>query len=141
MMINPKKLIKMARKWQRVAALRRKRISLPKVDTSAVADKGNFVFYTTDGRRFTFPISYLSNHFFQELLRMSEEEFGLPSDGPITLPCDSIFMEYAMSLIRGCVDRHLLETLLMSVSSSGCSLSHSLHHYGQTSQQIIVCSC
>ncbi|KAK2637478.1 hypothetical protein Ddye_032270 [Dipteronia dyeriana] len=82
MMINPKKLIKMARKWQRVAALRRKRISLPKVDTSAVTDKGHFVVYTTDGRRFTFPISYLSNLFFQQLLRMSKEEFSLPSIGP-----------------------------------------------------------
>ncbi|KAK3231208.1 hypothetical protein Dsin_003089 [Dipteronia sinensis] len=115
MMINPKKLIKMARKWQRVASIGRKRISVPKVDTSAVADKGHFVVYTSDGRRFAFPISYLSNHIFQEFLRMSEEEFGLPSNGPITLPCDSIFLEYAMSLIRHCVDNHLLETLLILV--------------------------
>ncbi|KAL5803643.1 hypothetical protein ACOSQ4_031948 [Xanthoceras sorbifolium] len=141
MVINQKKLIKMARKWQRVAALRRKRISLPKVDTSAVADKGHFVVYTTDRRRFTFPISYLSNHIFLELLRMSEEEFGLPSNGPITLPCDAIFMEYVVSLIQGRVDRQLQEALLMSVASSRCSLSPSLHHHEQTSQQLLVSSC
>ncbi|KAL5738822.1 hypothetical protein ACOSP7_031583 [Xanthoceras sorbifolium] len=141
MVINPKKLIKMARKWQRVAAFRRKRISLPKVDTSAVADEDHFVVYTTDRRRFTFPISYLSNYIFLELLRMSEEEFGLPSNGPITLPCDAIFMEYVVSLIQGRVDRQLQEAFLMSVASSRCSLCPSLHHYEQTSQQLLVSSC
>ncbi|KAK0583395.1 hypothetical protein LWI29_036479 [Acer saccharum] len=141
MMINPKKLIKLARKWQRVAALRRKRISLPGLNT-AVADKGHFVVYTADQRRFVLPISYLSNQIFQELLWMSEEEFGLPSNGPITLPCDAVFMEYAVSLIQGCVDRHLQEALVVSIANSRCSLilSHSLHH-GQTNQPLLVCSC
>ena len=144
MMINPKKLIKLARKWQRVAALRRKRISLPGLNTSSAAlvvDKGHFVVYTADQRRFVLPISYLSNQIFQELLRMSEEEFGLPGNGPITLPCDAVFMEYAVSLIQGCVDRHLQEALVMSIASSRCSLwSHSLHH-GQISQPLLVSSC
>ncbi|KAL5805029.1 hypothetical protein ACOSQ3_031829 [Xanthoceras sorbifolium] len=120
-MINPNKLIKTARKWQRIAC--------------------HFVVYTNDQRRFIFPISYLSNCIFQELLRMSEDEFGLPNNGPITLPCDAIFMEYAVSLIQGCVDRHLQEALLMSVPMSKCSQSPSQHHYGQTSQQLLVCSC
>ncbi|KAK1588076.1 hypothetical protein Q3G72_010226 [Acer saccharum] len=146
MMINPKKLIKFARKWQRVAALRRKRISLPGLNTSSsstapVADKGHFVVYTADQRRFVLPISYLSNQIFQELLRMSEEEFGLPSNGPITLPCDAVFIEYAVSLIQGCVDRHLKEALVMYIVSSRCSSwSHSLRH-GQISQPLIVRSC
>ncbi|KAL5737129.1 hypothetical protein ACOSQ2_031917 [Xanthoceras sorbifolium] len=118
-MIYPNKLIKIARKWQR----------------------GHFVVYTNELRRFVSPISYLSNHIFQELVRMSEDEFGLPSNGPITLPCDAIFMEYAVSLIQGCVDRHLHEALLMSVAISRCSESPSQHHYGQTSQQLLVCSC
>ncbi|KAK0580974.1 hypothetical protein LWI29_008277 [Acer saccharum] len=59
MMINPKKLIKLARNWQRVAALRRKRISIPGLNTSsatAVADKGCFVVYTVDQRRLVLPI-------------------------------------------------------------------------------------
>ena len=72
---------------------------------------------------------------------MSEEEFGLPGNGPITLPCDAVFMEYALSLIQGCVDRHLQEALVMSIASSRCSLwSHSLHH-GQISQLLLVSSC
>ncbi|KAK0581008.1 hypothetical protein LWI29_008785 [Acer saccharum] len=144
MMINPKKLIKLARKWQRVAALRRKRISLPGLNASsgtAVVDKGHFVVYTVDQRWLVLPISYLSNQIFQELLRMSEEEFGLPSNGPITLPCDAVFMEYAVSFIQGCVDRHLQEALVMSIASSRCSLwSHSLHH-GQISQPLLVSCC
>ncbi|TXG64968.1 hypothetical protein EZV62_011962 [Acer yangbiense] len=120
MTINPKNLIKLARKWQRVAALRRKRISLPGLNTSAsaVADKGHFVVYTADQRRFVLPILYLSNQIFQELLRMSEEEFGLPGNGPITLPCDAVFMEYVVSLIQGCVDRHLQDALVVSIASS-----------------------
>ncbi|KAI9182121.1 hypothetical protein LWI28_022305 [Acer negundo] len=141
MMINPKKLIKLARKWQRVAALRRKRISLPGLYT-AVAVKGNFVVYAADQRRFVLPISHLSNQIFQKFLRMSEEEFGLPGNGPITLPCDAVFMEYALSLIHECVDRNLQEALIVSIASSRCSLilSHSLRH-GQTNQPLLVCIC
>ncbi|KAK0582659.1 hypothetical protein LWI29_028243 [Acer saccharum] len=72
---------------------------------------------------------------------MSEEESGLPSSGPITLPCNAVFMEYAVSLIKGCVDRHLQEALVMSIARSRCSLwSHSLHH-GQISQPLLVSSC
>ncbi|KAL2936943.1 Auxin-responsive protein SAUR62 [Bienertia sinuspersici] len=38
---------------------------------------------------------------------MAEEEFGLMSEGPITLPCDSSFMEYAISILQ----RHASEAL------------------------------
>ncbi|MBA0550851.1 hypothetical protein Golob_021763, partial [Gossypium lobatum] len=31
---------------------------------------------------------------------MSEEEFGLPSDGLITLLCDSVVMNYIVSLVK-----------------------------------------
>ncbi|KAK9287348.1 hypothetical protein L1049_015763 [Liquidambar formosana] len=110
-MINPKKLIKMARKWQKLAAIRRKRISLPKTaescNTSSMADKGQFVVYTADQRRFMTPLVYLSNDIFQELFKMAEEEFGLPSNRPITLPCDSVMMEYVVSLIK----RHVAKDL------------------------------
>ncbi|KAK2664825.1 hypothetical protein Ddye_003399 [Dipteronia dyeriana] len=88
------------------------------------------------------PISYMSNQVFQKLLRMSEDEFGLLVNGPITLPCDAVFMEYAVFLIQGCDDRHLQDALVVSIaSSSRCSsiLSHSLHH-GQTNQPFRVCS-
>lgn len=100
------------------------------------AHKGHFVVYTSDGKRFTFPILYLSNQMFQQLLRMSEEEFGLPSNGPITLPCDAAFMEYAVALIKGSVDEHLQEALLLSVgvATSRCSLQPC-----EQQQQWLVC--
>lgn len=144
-MISAKKLIKLARKWQRIAALKRKRISLPGFSksstSSSVADKGHFIAYTSDQNRFVFPITYLSSHIFQELLSISEEEFGLPGNGPITLPCDATFMEYAISLIRSCVDRQMEEALVMSISSNRCSLmSQSLQH-GQIGHQSLICSC
>jgi hypothetical protein len=148
-MITPVKLIKMARKWQSLAALKRKRISLQRNHSNAstsssnmptVADKGHFVVYTADQRRFMFPISYLNNNIVRKLLVMSEEEFGLPGDGPITLPCDAVFMEYVCSLIQGRVDKEIEKAMLMSViSSRSCSLS-SCPSQGQTRQQSLVYS-
>ncbi|CAK9153927.1 unnamed protein product [Ilex paraguariensis] len=147
-MTNMKKIIKMARKWQRVAAIRRKRISPPPTEdhagtssssSSSVADKGHFVVYTTDEKRYAFPIAYLNNHIFRELFKMSEEEFGLPSDGPITLPCDALFMDYAVSLIKRRTPKDLEKALLMSIDSSKCSSSFSLHPQNWT-PQLLVCS-
>ncbi|CAL9109208.1 unnamed protein product, partial [Musa textilis] len=55
----------------------------------------------TGGRRFVVPIAYLKSNIFQELLRMSEEEFGVPvGDRPITLPCDAAFMEHVVASLR-----------------------------------------
>lgn len=134
-MINTKKLIKMAKKWQRVAALRRKRISLPKSSRESnqnannalsVADKGHFVVYSADERRFSFPIAYLNNTIVRKLFKMSEEEFGLLSDGPITLPCDAFFIEYIVSFIQRHADKTTEKALLMSMASSRCLRSYSL---------------
>ncbi|KAK1591355.1 hypothetical protein Q3G72_006377 [Acer saccharum] len=62
-------------------------------------------------------------------------------NGPITLPCDVVFIEYAVSLIQGCVDRHLQEALVMFIASSRCSLWSHSHHHGQISQPLLVSSC
>ncbi|XWS67671.1 hypothetical protein CRYUN_Cryun04dG0026000 [Craigia yunnanensis] len=70
------------------AALGRKRISIPRANRVAnanksgdisveVADKGHFVIYTADESRFVFPIAYLNNYIIRELFKMSVEEFGL----------------------------------------------------------------
>ncbi|ESQ33920.1 hypothetical protein EUTSA_v10009169mg [Eutrema salsugineum] len=67
---------------------------ISEICSSTAAEKGCFVVYTADKLRFAFPISYLSNSVFQGLLKIAEEEFGLPTEGPITLPFDSIFLEY-----------------------------------------------
>lgn len=34
------------------------------------------------------------------MFRLSEREFGLSSDSPITMPCDSPSMEYIISPVR-----------------------------------------
>nr|XP_016455745.1 PREDICTED: auxin-responsive protein SAUR68-like [Nicotiana tabacum] len=125
----------MARRWQKFAAIQRKRISVPRNGNAAdscstssfIAGKGQFVVYTTDQRRFVIPLAYLENEVILQLLSMSEEEFGLPSGGPITLPCDSAVMNYMVSLIKkGAAAGDLHKAFLLSVTSCCCSAS-SLH--------------
>ncbi|KAK4356348.1 hypothetical protein RND71_025319 [Anisodus tanguticus] len=143
-MISAKKLIKMARKWHKLASMQRKRISLPRngndADSCSTSSSfiAEFVVYTTDQRRFVIPLAYLENEVILQLLNMSEEEFGLPSDGPITLPCDSAFMEYIVSLIKkGAVAGDLHKALLLSVNNSCCSSTSSLHQE-KGNQQLLV---
>ena len=147
-MINPKKLIKMARKWQKVDAMKKRRISLPRADlvvdadfcsTSIVADKGHFVVYSANRRRFMIPLVYLSSEIFRELLQMSEEEFGIQSEGPIILPCDSVFMDYVISFIQNGVEKDLERALIMSITSSNCS-SSAYFHQGQNNEQLLQCA-
>lgn len=151
-MVNPKKLVKMARKWQKAAAVTRKRISFPiksgDVDVSAstssssssAAVKGHFVAYTVDQKRFVFPIGYLNTDIFRELLRLSEEEFGLPSDGPITLPFDGVFMDYVVSLIQWRATTEIQKALLVSIiANSRCSLTCSIDQE-KPSHHLLVCS-
>ncbi|KAK9289735.1 hypothetical protein L1049_007894 [Liquidambar formosana] len=149
-MISPKKLIRMARKWQKLAAMGRKRISLPQgpipiagqnadcCNTSLMVNKGHFVVYTNDQRRFVLPLAYLDNDIFKELFQMAEDEFGLPSNGPITLPCDAVFMEYVVSLIQQHVAKDLEKALLMSITTGRC-LSTSYLQKEQTEQQLLIC--
>ncbi|XP_048493120.1 auxin-responsive protein SAUR64-like [Beta vulgaris subsp. vulgaris] len=134
-MISTKKLIKMARKWQKIAAASRKRISWPR----PVANEGHFVVYTTDGRRFMIPLAYLKSEIFIELFRIAEEEFGITSSGPITLPYDSKFMEYVISMIQRHVNEDLEKALIMSLASCRySSLSH--EHQERTNPQLFICS-
>ncbi|XP_014493672.1 auxin-responsive protein SAUR68-like [Vigna radiata var. radiata] len=136
-MISAKRLIEMARKWQKMAAGKRKRISYPRQHDlhrvhSSTPNKGHFVVYSVDHKRFVVPLKYLTTSVFKELLKWSEEEFGLPSDGPITLPCDSVFLEYVISLIREHVPEDVEKALITSMitchqlASSSSSRSNGL---------------
>ncbi|KAL1218774.1 Auxin-responsive protein SAUR66 [Cardamine amara subsp. amara] len=139
-MMNTKKLIKMAKKWQQRAALSRKRISFQRssaTSSSTTVEKGCFVVYTADKIRFAFPISYLSNPVVQELLKISEEEFGLPTEGPITLPFDSAFLEYLIKLVKRRMDGDTEKALIMSISSARCSLQLQEQQSSST-QQLFV---
>ncbi|XP_043713649.1 auxin-responsive protein SAUR68-like [Telopea speciosissima] len=124
-MINPMNLIALAKKWRTVASIGRRRILAP---TGQETNKGHFVVYTTDKKRFVVPLTYLNSNIFRELFRVSEEEFGLPTDGPITLPCDASFLDKVVSLVAAqAPQRDLENTLLSSMAVGGhlCSGSSS----------------
>lgn len=93
--------------------------------------------YTNDQKRFVVPLAYLQHEIIRQLLHMSEEEFGLPSDGPITLPCDALVMHYIISLIEKGVAADLQNALLVSVGSSRCSST--LYLQEQKNPQLLVC--
>ncbi|VFQ76509.1 unnamed protein product [Cuscuta campestris] len=144
-MVSSKKLMNLAKRWQKFAAIRRKRIPLPilneKADScssSAAVDKGHFALYTADHERFVVPLSYLENEIIRQLLNLSEEEFGLPSDGPITLPCDAVFLNYIISLLSRGLSRELQDALLFSITPNQCS-SASLHQEKWKKQEMLVC--
>ncbi|KAL6601638.1 hypothetical protein ACP70R_044858 [Stipagrostis hirtigluma subsp. patula] len=125
-MISAKRLAQMARKWQRMAVLARKRLTPSTAvketegsacSTSSVAGKGHCVVYSADGRRFEVPLAYLGTTIFSELLSMSHEEFGFAgSDGKITLPCDSAVMEYVICLLRRDASEEVERAFLSSIA-------------------------
>lgn len=145
-MVNSKNLFKMPRNWQNFAAFRRKRSSLSRNEGSdgntspLLAHKGHLFVYTTDQKRFSIPLVYLQKKIFRELLRLSAEEFGLQIDGPITLTCDALFMDYIVMLIEQGAPEHLEKALLMSIATSCCT-SISLFQDEKSSKQLLVCSC
>ncbi|XP_052193885.1 auxin-responsive protein SAUR68-like [Diospyros lotus] len=121
----------MARKWEKVASMGKKRSALPVFDNNETADtckrflmpnKGHFVIYTSDQKRLEIPVLYLGNKIFRELLKISEDEFGLPKDGPIIFPCDEVLIKYIASLL--------------SINASFCSSV--CFHQEASSQQLLV---
>ncbi|RLN34861.1 auxin-responsive protein SAUR36-like [Panicum miliaceum] len=101
-MMKANRIAQLARKWQRMAALRLSLGVAVEADEccTSVASKGHCMVYTADKRRFEVPLAYLSTPAIAELLRISQEEFGFVSDGRISLPCDAAVMEYDMCLLR-----------------------------------------
>ncbi|XP_050210602.1 auxin-responsive protein SAUR68-like [Mercurialis annua] len=142
-MISAKNLLKLAKKWQKLAAISRKRITSPQTidassscSTSSQAEKGYFVVYSADQKRFLLPLEYLNNELVRELFDMAEDEFGLPSDGPLTLPCDAEVMEYAICLIKQKAARDVQQALLTSIASN--YFSSSLHQ--SRTRLLSICS-
>jgi hypothetical protein len=86
--------------------------------------KGHCIMYTTNGRCFEVPLVYLSTMVFRELLRVSQDAFGFPSDGKITLPCDAGVMDYVMGLLGrnayAKVENALLSSMVTSCHYTGC---------------------
>ncbi|XWS67668.1 hypothetical protein CRYUN_Cryun04dG0025700 [Craigia yunnanensis] len=147
-MISAKKLIKLARKWQNLVAIKRKRITFSRTSgdvdtnscsTSSVVEKGHFVVYSADEKRFVLPLEYLKNEIVMELFKLAEEEFGLPRNGHLMLPCDAAFMEYVIGLIKRKASKEVEKALLMSVVSGRCSSSSFLYQQ-ETSKQLPIWS-
>ncbi|PHT33905.1 hypothetical protein CQW23_25705 [Capsicum baccatum] len=121
----------MARRWQKFAAMQRKRMSLTRNGSDAescstsspsIVRKGHFVMYTIDQTHFAIPLDSLENAVIRQLLFLSEEEFSLSSAGPITVLCDSSFMVYIILLIKkGAAAGDLHKALLLSIPSCCCS--------------------
>lgn len=133
-MINSKRLTELARKWEKIAAMEHRRIQ-------SMATKGYSAVYTAEYLRFSIPLEFLSKSVFRELLGMSKEEFGLPTSGPITVPCESGFLEYVMSLLRGHIPESLEKALLTSLATYHCSGFSSLAvGLGHSHPQVLVFS-
>lgn len=124
-MLRPRKLLRMTKKWRRQAVK----------SGSMMADKGHFVVYTMDHSRFVIPLHYLNNNIFRELLKMSEDEFGLPTNRPITLPCDSSLMNYLVCVFERALTKEF-EALLISVATNRCNL---FDQGGENRKQMFLC--
>ncbi|KAI4367361.1 hypothetical protein MLD38_023106 [Melastoma candidum] len=145
-MISSKKILQLARKWQRAAVIGRKRISLGRMgskkcsgctEEASVARKGHFTVYTTDGKRLEVPLSYLAKGIIRELFVLAEEEFGIPGEGPIVLPLDASSLEYIISMIRRGLAWEQEKTLLLSFARCSNSLFDDM---APACQQVSVCS-
>ncbi|GAB2291898.1 hypothetical protein Dimus_026147 [Dionaea muscipula] len=154
----------MVRRWQKIAIESRKRIALPlpksitsssrSSSSSEEADhpcsttspprvkRGHFVVYTADKQRFMIPLTYLHNEIFIELLEAAEEQFGSQRDGPITLLCNSLFMEYVLSVMQSNGGaEHLKKALVTSIRHGHWLSSSHLPPQNQTNQcQMLICS-
>ena len=145
-MVSAKRLVQMAKKWQRMAAIARKRIMPPakgtegsSCSTSSVASKGHCVVYSADGRRFEVPLAYLGTPIFGELLSLLQEFGFTGDDGRITLPCDAAMMEYVMCLLRRDASEEVLRAFLSSMARP-CHCGNGLGQSVGVSQQVAVSS-
>ncbi|KAI4297820.1 hypothetical protein L6164_037685 [Bauhinia variegata] len=150
-MISSKKIMEMAMKWQKHATNRnrRKRISWRRTQgnvkaegssSSNTAAKGHFVVYSIDQRRFMLPLKYLNTEIFKELFKLAEEEFGLSSNVPLTLPCEGTVIEYVIKLIQRNVAKDLEQAVLMSIATT-CQCQSPLHlHQQPTKQHLLLCT-
>ncbi|KAF3324905.1 Auxin-responsive protein SAUR36 [Carex littledalei] len=144
-MLSPKKFVQMANKWQRMAMLGRRRLTFERKNshccadqcTNSCAEKGHFVVYTTDEKRFMIPLD--SQRIVMQLFQLSEEEFGYTVDGPIILPCEAAFMEYAMDLVKRGVSEEVERALLSSVLLPCHHACSAQINFGAISQQVEVC--
>ncbi|XVF44708.1 hypothetical protein PTKIN_Ptkin02bG0145800 [Pterospermum kingtungense] len=100
---------------------------LQHISSSSRVEKGHFMVYNTDEKRFMLPLEYLKKEIVMELFKLAKEEFGLSSNGYLTLPFDATCMEYVIGLIKRKASREVRRALLMSIVSGRCSSSPYLY--------------
>ncbi|KAK7404331.1 hypothetical protein VNO78_05133 [Psophocarpus tetragonolobus] len=123
----------------------KKRILWGKREGWRKAEKGQFVVYSRDKKRFVLPLGYLNNNIFRELFKLAEEEFGLSSNLPLTLPCEATLIDYVITLIQRNVTKDLEEPLLTFLPTTTPCQSYfdfhlHLHRQPTTTNQHLLCS-
>ena len=76
-------------------------IRLPGIVNAKKVPKGHFAVYVGENqKRFVIPVSYLNQPLFQDLLGLSEEEFGYSHPtGGLRIPCDEeLFLDVTSRL-------------------------------------------
>ncbi|GAB2225188.1 hypothetical protein Droror1_Dr00005979 [Drosera rotundifolia] len=148
-MVSTRTLVRLVRKWQKLVVQSRKRISLPKPTmgsdeepwtTSPRVKKGHFVVYSADKKRFVIPVAYLQNEIFVELLEAAEEHFGSLRDGPITLPCSGLLMEYVLCLTQRDGAEDQKKAMVMSLAKGNWLSSSQLPQGQNNTYQMLICS-
>ncbi|KAL6859186.1 hypothetical protein ACP4OV_018188 [Aristida adscensionis] len=150
-MISSKKLAQLSKKWPGMGAIGRRRVAAAAAAAAAdketnqscslvVAGKGNFVVYSSDGRRFEIPLACLGTTFFAELLKLSQESGFAAGERRITLPCDAAVMEYVMCLLRREASEDVERALLSSIVVPCHGPSGMVQPASGVNQQISVCS-
>ncbi|KAK1606941.1 hypothetical protein QYE76_030614 [Lolium multiflorum] len=143
-MMSSKKLAQLSKKWQGIGTIGRRWATATDKGVhpscSSVASKGHFVVYSSDGRRFETPLVCLRTTVFEELLRMSQEEFGFTSDGRIILPCDTTMMEYVVCLLRREASEDVERALLSSITMTCRHPSRMMQAPSELNQQFSMWS-
>ncbi|KAG6474913.1 auxin-responsive protein SAUR64-like [Zingiber officinale] len=134
-MLSPKRLVEKAKKG--IPLMRSNSRPSSYEGNAGVAEKGHFVVYSMDDTRFVVPLAFLTSCIFQELLKVSAEEFGLPGKRPITLACSGVFMEYVVSLLKRSVSRDVERALLASINANRC-LDSTLVGLGRDQQRAVA---
>ncbi|XP_068645239.1 auxin-responsive protein SAUR64-like [Aristolochia californica] len=130
-MMNPRKLVEIVRRLHEGGVVGRRGMSPRREEFSGclrtVADKGHFVVYSIDGGRFVVPLEFLGSALCKQLLRMSEEEFGLRSNSPIVLPCEAVVVDYIVSSFQRRIAGDMEKALIVSMTEENVYHQLSLH--------------
>lgn len=127
--MSSKKLSVVIKKWQRLAAMGRRR------------SKGHFVVYTKEGKRFVVPLCYLNHPIFRVLLEMAEEEFGSMVHGPLKVPCEEDLMDYIVSLLQRNPSGEVEQALVSITTCRGTFLTSFFplcHAYNQGKETMVL---